>query len=524
MRGVRSWNRGTGAAGTAMVLLLGMGTAGCSLFSSDGKDGKPITVGTTATVSHLDPAGAYDTGSWSLYGNVYQSLMTFAPGGATPVPDAAKSCGFKDGGMRVYTCKLRSGLKFANGHALTVKDVKFSFERVKRINSPQGAAVLLQTLQSVETSGDDEVVFRLGSSDATFPFKVASGVGSIVDSTRYPADKLREGGEVDGSGPYQLKRFQKGSLAELTPNDHYHGAIKSVGGPVTVKYFSDPQSLSDSWDKRAVDVVNRDMPPAKIAKLSASNSDERVIESSAPSIRSMIFNMRKDSPLKEVAVRQAIANLIDRPGLARDVHSRTVEPLYSLIPQGFAGHTTPFFDLYPKPDPDRARQLLQRAGVSTPVHFALAYSQGAATKEEAALLKKQLESSGLFTVDAKYVEWQEFQEGYAKGAYDAYCLSWFADYPDPDTFTSPLVSTDNTIHSGYSNSRVDKLIRAAQLTTSRVQGTEEFRTIQKIVAEDVPMIPLWQKKDYVLTKPSISGGQYLTDGTGLWRLWRLGRI
>ncbi|MDQ0941256.1 hypothetical protein [Streptomyces sp. V1I1] len=40
----------------------------------------------------------------------------------------------------------------------------------------------------------------------------------------------------------------------------------------------------------------------------------------------------------------------------------------------------------------------------------------------------------------------------------------------------------------------------------------------------VPLVPLWQKKDYVLSSEDVNGSQYLTDGTGIWRLWELGWI
>jgi peptide/nickel transport system substrate-binding protein len=41
------------------------------------------------------------------------------------------------------------------------------------------------------------------------------------------------------------------------------------------------------------------------------------------------------------------------------------------------------------------------------------------------------------------------------------------------------------------------------------------------VAQDVPMIPLWQRKEYVLSTEEVGGAQYLSDDTGVFRLWRL---
>ncbi|GAA0466104.1 ABC transporter substrate-binding protein [Streptomyces sp. NPDC046215] len=511
------------AAGAVAGLLLAAGVTGCGMSSSSDDGGRPIAVGTIDTVTALDPAGGYDAGSWALYGNVYQSLLTFAPGRSTPVPDAAEDCAFRGRGLLTYECELRTGLTFGNGHPLTAEDVKFSFDRILRIKSPQGPRQLLETLRSVETAGR-KVTFRLKTADATFPFKIATGAGSIVDHARYPADRLRPGHEADGSGPYLLADYRPGERAELKPRPHYKGAVKDPGRTVTIHYFRDAARMSRAWKQRDIDVTGRQMPPRDLARMDPSDDGVRVRENAGAGARSMVFNLRDGSPVKEVAVRRAVAAVVDRAALARDVHQRTVEPLYSLIPQGITGHTTSFFDTYPAPDPERARTLLRKAGITQPVAFRLAYSQGAAADEEAALLKRQLEATGLFRVTVEHVEWKEFQQGYARGAYDAYCITWLADFPDPDTFTTPLVGADSALHTGYSSARVDRLIRETQQNPQRNRVAEDFRAIQKIVAEDIPLLPLWQKKEYTLGYSRISGTEYLSDGTGMWRLWELGRI
>ncbi|MEV5377264.1 ABC transporter substrate-binding protein [Streptomyces nondiastaticus] len=517
MRGVRA-----GAALVAAVVL-GSGLAGCELMPLGDDDQGPISVGTTDTVTTLDPAGAYDAGSWALFSNLYQSLLTYTPGTGVPVPDAASRCGFHGGDLRTFRCELREGLKFGNGREVTVKDVQFSFERIKRIKSPQGPLSLLDTLETVTTE-DRTITFQLRVPDATFPFKIATGAGAIVDSSRYPADRLRTGTEADGSGPYRLESYRPRTVAELRPSKNYQGAVKHKGGAVSVHYYRDAAAMSRAWKERSIDVAGRLMPPADIAGHSLSDSGVKLMESAGSETRSLFFNLRAGSPFEQQPVREAVAAVIDREALARDVHRRTVEPLYSLIPQGLTGHSTAFFDLHPQPDPEAARTLLRRAGITTPVRFTIAFSQGAATQEEAALLKKQLEGTGLFEVATQYVEWTEFQKGYARGAYDAYCVGWLADFPDPDNFTAPLVGRSSSFRSGYDNPRVEQLIRATQGSYQRSRVTREFRAIQEIIARDVPVVPLWQKKDYVLSSSTVSGTQFLSDGTGLWRLWELGRI
>ena len=106
-----------------------------------GGEGEPWILGTTDTVTALDPAGSYDLGSSTLEYNLYQNLVTVPPGSTEIVGDAAESCEYED--PQTYTCTLKEGLKFSNGNDLTSSDVKYSFERAITIQDPNGAAIYL---------------------------------------------------------------------------------------------------------------------------------------------------------------------------------------------------------------------------------------------------------------------------------------------------------------------------------------------------------------------------------------------
>ncbi|MEV6838924.1 ABC transporter substrate-binding protein [Streptomyces sp. NPDC051133] len=505
-----------------LSVLAVVGIGGWQLLPSQGDKNKTITVGTTDAVTDLDPAGAYDAGSWALFSNVFQSLLTFEPDGVEPVPDAARSCAFQGSGLRTYRCTLRSGITFPSGRAMTAEDVKYSFDRVKKINSDVGPASLFSTLASVTADDAATVTFHLSSADATFPLKVATGAGSIVDKEKYPADALRAGSEVDGTGPYGLSSYTKDQKADLAPNGHYKGYLSGTGRPVELRYYTDSAKLDSAWRAKQVDVATRTLPPHVLSQLNPSDPGQRVTESDSAETRNLYLNTRAGSPLHDVRVRRAMAWLVDREELAATVYEGTVDPLYSLIPTGITGHTTSFFDTYPQQSVAKARELLTRAGVTLPVRFTFGYGIGrGAGAEEAAALKKQLEAGGLFQVDVKGYEWTDFQKRWAAGKMDAWAVGWVADYPDPDTFGAALVGSDSTMSTGYSNKLVDHLILDSQQFPDRSRAANDFKDIQGDVAQDVPLIPLWQRKEYVVSIEDVGGGQYLTDGTGVFRLWRL---
>ncbi|MHC3468241.1 ABC transporter substrate-binding protein [Streptomyces sp. 7R007] len=504
-----------------LLVLAGVGVGGWQLLPSQENQGRTITVGTTDAVTALDPAGAYDAGSWALFSNLFQSLLTFEPGGAAPVPDAAKGCDFAGGDLTTYTCTLREGITFPSGRTMTAEDVKYSFDRVKAIKSEVGPSSLLSTLRSVDARGLT-VTFHLTSPDATFPFKVATGAGAIVDRTKYPKDGLRTDPGADGTGPYELTAYKNGKTADLTPNKHYKGAVDSTGRPVELRYYKDPAALDKAWKAKKVDVATRQLPPAVLAGLNPSDPDLRVYESDSAETRNLYLNTRASSPLHAPVVRQAMAWLIDRQELASTVYKGTVAPLYSLIPTGITGHTTSFFDTYPTPSAKAARALLTAAGVTTPVRFTYGYAENrGAAEAEAVDLKRQLEASGLFKVTLKGYAWTDFQEAWATGKLDAYAVGWVADYPDADTFGAPLVGTGSTMNTGYSSKAVDQLLQNSRQYADRADADQDFRTLQQDIAHDVPVIPLWQAKEYVVSSTDVGGGQYLDDGTGVFRLWRL---
>ncbi|MET8635676.1 ABC transporter substrate-binding protein [Streptomyces sp. NPDC004096] len=504
-----------------VLVLAGVGVGGWQLLPAAENNNKTITVGTTDAVTSLDPAGAYDAGSWALFSSVFQSLLTFEPEGVEPVPDAAKSCRFVGSDLKTYRCTLRDGLTFPSGRTMTAEDVKYSFDRVKKINSDVGPASLLETLDSVDADGLT-VTFHLSSPDATFPFKVATGAGVIVDHTKYPQNALRGDSGADGTGPYNLRSYTKDKNAVLAPNTHYKGNVKDTGRPIDLRYYGDPAALEKAWKAKQVDVATRQLPPAMLADLSPSDPDQRVSEADSAEIRNLVLNTTSASPLHDPRVRRAIAMTINREELIDKVYEGTTDPLYSLIPAGITGHTTSFFNTYPTHSVAKARALLTEAGAQVPVHFTYGYGKGrGAAEEEATELKRQLEATGLFKVDLQGYEWTAFQKRYAEGKLDAYAVGWVADYPDPDTFTAPLIGTGNSMKNGYGSKAVDGLILKSQLYSDRARSADDFEQIQQHVADDVPLIPLWQRKEYVVSSEDVGGGQFLSDGTGVFRLWRL---
>lgn len=525
-----------GCAGLVAVTLTGCGSVTDAVKGGDG--GKAITMGTTQLTGVLDPAAAYDSASWMLLRNTFQSLLAFPAASSAPSPDAAQSCEFTGGEAMQYHCTLRPGLKFSNGHPLTAQDVVFSIERTRKINDPNGPGSLLSSIKTVEAKGDNEVLFHLGAPDATLPAKLAGPAGAIVDHQAYPADKTVANDKLIGSGPYRFEsvemvRAGKGDGQQLgkvvlVANDKYSGDAKLRNTKFTVRYFDQPSDLKAALDKGEVDLTDNSLEPNTAAQMHSDQqsgaSDMQVVEGDSNDTRSLVFNT-KDSVGGNVAVRQAAAQLLDRKALARDVFARTVQPLYALVPAGVNGHTTAYFDRYGDQDAAKAKKILTDAKVQLPVKLSLTWSRSRAGNAEPDTLKKQLEAGGLFQVTVQQEsDWDAYKKGWSEGKYQAYIIGWFADYPDPDNYIAPLVVEGGAYHHGWDDPRISgRLVPEGLKQADRSAAAAGYAQIQQIVAENAPLIPLYQNKAFFAARSYITGVESTVDTTGVFRFWDIGR-
>ena len=504
--------------------------AACGSTDGASAEGESIVMGMTDEVLATDPASGYDPGSWVVFNNVFQPLISFSKDGDEPQSEAAKTCTFQDSSSTVYSCTLRDGLKFSNGNALTSKDVKHSFDRTLKINDPDGPAVVLHSIKRISTPDARTVVFHLKAPDATFPQKIASGAGSIVDHREYPADKLRTRGAPVGSGVYTLDSYGKKEAA-FSVNADYKGPAKPKNSAMVMKFFGDQKSLKKALVDSEVDLAYRGLATKDIASLVAGKSKHQesmqVVEGSSAELHHLVFNL--DHPqTREHGVRKAVAHLIDRTALTRDVYRRTTEPLYSIVPAGITGHNTAFFDRYgERPHRAKAAKALRSAGISgkakltlwsTPVRY------GPDTNREMEAIAAQLNASGLFDADVKVAETDQYEKGIAAGKYGVYVRGWVADFPDADNFTDPFFGEDNVLGNNYDADRIaSELLPRTATQNSRSQTVEDFGAIQNLVAKDLPMLPIWQGRQYAVAHDHITGIEWTLDSSTVFRFWEIGK-
>ena len=505
--------------------------AGCATTPTEpGAEGSSIIVGTTDKVTFLDPAGSYDNGSFALMSQVFPFLMNSPQGTADVEPDIAVSAEFT--GDSDYTVILKEGLTFANGNELTSSDVKFSFDRQLSIADVNGPSTLLGNLDSVEAPDDTTVIFHLkNGNDQTFPQILSSPVGPIVDEEVFSADAITSDDDiVKGNafaGQYVISSYKFNELVTFTPNPDYKGVLGAAkNSDVTLKYYADSSNLKLDVQEGNIDVAYRSLSATDVADLRTQDS-VKVVDGPGGEIRYIVFNFNTQpfgaatpeaDPAKALAVRQAIASLVDREELATQVYKNTYTPLYSYVPQGLTGATEVLKDLYGDgagaPDADAAKALLDAAGVTTPVTLNLQYSPdhyGESSADEYALVKDQLEKSGLFTVKLSSTEWTQYAQDRSADVYPLYQLGWFPDYSDADNYLTPFFGADNFLSNHYSDTAVNDAIVAQQTEVDPAARAALLEDIQAKVAAQLSTLPLLQGSQTAITGADVSGA--ILDGS-----------
>ncbi|AJM77514.1 ABC transporter substrate-binding protein [Rathayibacter toxicus] len=516
-----------------VVVAVALTMTGCSVGSrGSASGGGALTIGTTDKITSLDPAGSYDSGSFAVMSQVFPFLMSTPYGGADVVPDSAESAEFT--APTKYTVKLKPGLKWANGHDLTSSDVKFSFDRQLAIAAPSGPSSLLANLLDVAALDDTTVVFTLKSeNDQTFPHVLSSPAGPIVDEQVFSADRISPDTDIVAAnafgGQYTIANYTVNNLIQYRAYADYRGVLGAAKtGIVNVKYYADSSNLKLDIQGGNIDVAYHSLSATDVEDLRG-NDKVKVVDGPGGEIRFIVFNFdtqpfgtktQEPNNAKALAVRQAVADLLDRDEIARQVYKGTYTPLYSSVSAGLTGANSPMKSLYGNgqggPDAARARARLSTVGVNTPITLNLQYSNdhyGPSSGDEYAQIKDQLESSGLFTVNLQTTEWVQYTKDRSSDVYPAYQLGWFPDYSDPDNYLSPFYIKGNFLANHYDDAEVQSLIAQQVGTSDSGARTALIQEIQEKVAAQLPTVPYLQGSRVAVVGRTVTGTENTLDAS-----------
>ena len=480
---------------------------------------KPIILGTTDKITVLDPAKCYDFYTWEIFNNIGEGLLKYKPGTTEIVPGIAESYEISEDG-KVYTFHLRPGLKFTDGTPLDASAVKYSIDRVMKLGLDPSWLVSA-FVEKVEVVDELTVKFILKKPVSYFPSLVATVPYFPVSPKSYPADKTAEP-LVGHYGPYKIKKWIRDVELVLEANPDYYGTPPKAKEFI-IKFYKDASTLRLAVETGEIDIAWRTLKPTDILDLKA-RGVLTIEEVPGPYIRYLVLRCNQ-APFNDVRLRRAIAAAIDRDKICTEVYKGTVEPLYSMIPKGMWSHIDAFKEEYGVRNLTLAKELLKEAGYSeaNPFEFELWYTPthyGDLEADVALVIKESLEETGMMKVTLKSAEWATYAAEYiAKGVMPIFLLGWYPDYLDPDDYTTCFLHSEWSPDLGvfYNNSKMDELLDKASVAIDKAERTELYKEVQRLMAEEAPVIPFFQGKLFIVFWPNVRG--VILDPTMLLRYY-----
>ena len=496
------------------LLLFCMITVSLAIFPAQGfAKAKALVYGTTEKVIDMDPANAYDFHTWEIFYNIYQGLLRYPPGKTNLVPGLAKSYEISADGKE-YTFKLREGLKFTDGTPFDASAVKWSMDRVIALKGDPSWLVT-DFVDHVDVVGKYAVKFVLKNPVAYFPSLVASVPYYPLNPKIYPKDKIirdpseLKGGKLVGLGPYKVVSFKRHQEILMDANPFFYGE-KPKNDRIVIRYFADATTMRLALEKGEIDFAFKTLNPSDINDLEKSVKLQ-TIKAQGPYIRYICF-LCDSPPFKDRVLRQAVAAAVNRPPLLRKVFLGQNAPLYSMVPMGMWSHIDAFKQALGDGNIAKAKNLLKSRGYSetkkftfdlwyTPSHY------GDTEVDMAAVLKDQLEATGMMKVNVKSAEWATYRDNWKNKVMPAYLLGWYPDYIDPDNYTAAFAGTAGSkgIGVNFSDPYWDIKFVDGQTITDPEKRADLYEELQTLWTYEVPTVTIFQGMLYLFAQKGIHG-------------------
>ena len=490
--------------------------------AAGGGNADTVILGTTDKVVALDPVGAYDLGSQQLIGNMYQNLLSIPAGGNKPEPDAAESCEFSD--PKTYICKLKPDLKFSSGDPLTSEDVKFSLDRMVKIEDPTRSVHAAGSLKSVEATDPTTVTMKLKKADAhvarsssptTSPRSCRTRSTRPTPSSPTTRRSARARTSSTSTRPNQQAVF--------SANPNYNGPNKAQTPNFIVQYFDQASALKLAIEQGDVDVAYRSLSPTDLEALKTAGKGVKVVDGAGTEIRYIVFNVKK-KPVDNVAVRKAVAQIIDRHAIATNVYKGTVKPLYSTVPAAFPGAKESFKDAFGDPDPAKAKAILDEAGVKTPVDARrlvhadpLRAGRGRSLERDQASARGERPVQGQPRLDrVGPVQGRGLRQGHVLLLRPRLVPGLPGRRQLPHAVHARRWLLRQRLLEQGSQRRARHGDRAP---TTRPSARRRSAIVQDDEAADVPLIPLWEGKQIAAIRDGVEGVEKTFDPAFQFRFW-----
>jgi peptide/nickel transport system substrate-binding protein len=447
------------------------------------KRGGSITIARIEDSQSFDKTNVFQNESIWIAEQINEPLYLAANDGKTMRPWLATSyTKSKDG--KTYTFKLRPGVKFSNGKAMTAADVKFSIDDARA--QSKGWGFLDAAIKNVRVRDPNTVVINLKYRWVPFIADIALFANGIVPKNFAGQKRAEFYKHPIGTGPFMWDKRVVGQSVTFKRNPFYWQKGKPYLDSVTWTYVTD-QNTRELQLRGGQIEVNEFPPFNAIKKLK-----------SAPGINMTLFpSTRTDylvmnhayEPLGDRNVRRAISYAIDRAAIVRSVLFGFGKPANSFMPP-----QVPYYD----PNSPglqynlaKARAELAKSNFADGFEVELQVGKGEQVDNAIGqILQQSLKKIGI-TVTFRQADTSTAFTNIQEGKYQLGFSYWTMDIADPDELVTfavdPKGGGANSFFTGYDNPAIVKLSQRAQREGNPAKRRALYRQIQRTAAQDAFM-------------------------------------
>ena len=415
---------------------------------------------------------------------------------------------------KLYTFKLRTGVKFHNGKELTAADVKFSMDYT--MNKKNGAYGFgrLEVVDRVEVVDDHTLKVYLKQANAPF-------ISSLTDIRSFPVipmESLPEGIDKPskfppGTGPFKFVEWVANQRSVFERFDDYWGK-KAFVEKVILRPIENETVRFTALRAGDVDIVER--TPYEWVKQIVDGKIKGIgfAKAETAGYRRIMFNVVAP-PFNDKKLRAAVAHAINKKELLDAAYMGFGEVTDQKYPKGYAW----YFDEIPSPEFDlnKAKALIKESTYKGQAVRFLSSQEGV-RQTEALMVQSQLAKIGM-KVEIDTVEWGAYRTQQRKGDYDFMIYGGQLDADPSITYSRDWVCESRTKRSsnvsGYCDPKIDALFGEAEAAFKPAKRKQLFKQILESVYAEIPDIPVGYVPRFFAFRDAVKG--FETNGGGDFR-------
>lgn len=498
----------------AGLVALGAAAAGAPLQTVAAKAaptyGGTLNVGIPVDAGTLDPRLAQDTSAAAVDSLVFNGLVSIN-NQLQAVPGLATS--WKQVNPTTWIFNLRQGVYFTNGQPFTAADVVYTFGTILDPKFSAPHAQLYAPIKSVVPLNNYQVEFKL--SEPYAPLLSYLNIG-IVPHTA--GDSANFATKPVGTGPYELKSWQRGSEISLVRNPHFFGR-KPYLNQINFYVMPDNTAQVNAVKSGTLNMITSPLPAQDVVTL---EHDRSVVVQKETGLGLIYLNLNlRDPILRDLRVREALNLLVNRKAITQAIYKGIDSPASTTLIPGTWSYdphiAIPAFNVA------QAKKLLAQDGWKKNAQGILA--KGGRTLslqlstyndpnrvEILTYLQNVLSQVGI-KASVVQEDWPTFIAGVIAHKYQVALIGWLG-LVDPDKAMFEQFTTGGGFNwEGYSNKTVDRLLQQARTSSSTAQRKTLYAQASAIVLHDLPYIVLADQGWVVITGTKVHGMQINRTGS-----------